>query len=176
MNRQRRQIMIYGGGLIAALGLAPVARSAAIETVEMQGTARGERVRFAPGGLWVAPGTTVRFVNRDPGNSHTTTAYHPNIFDRQRRIPKSAAPWDSDFLLPGESFEIMLTKPGVYDYYCLPHEMAGMVGRIVVGLRDSAGWEGAAKDQGDLSPETLARFLPVDEIIAKERILGEETW
>ena len=25
------------------------------------------------------------------------------------------------------------TVEGVYDYYCVPHEHAGMVGRIVVG-------------------------------------------
>ena len=27
----------------------------------------------------------------------------------------------------------MLTVEGVYDYFCAPHEMAGMVGRIIVG-------------------------------------------
>ncbi|MGK8236557.1 plastocyanin/azurin family copper-binding protein [Roseovarius sp. MS2] len=26
-----------------------------------------------------------------------------------------------------ESFEVTLEVPGVHDYYCLPHEMAGMV-------------------------------------------------
>ena len=26
-----------------------------------------------------------------------------------------------------------LIVPGVYDYYCMPHEAVGMVGRIVVG-------------------------------------------
>ena len=35
--------------------------------------------------------------------------------------------------MPGESFAVELTEPGVYDYYCIPHEHAGMVGRIVVG-------------------------------------------
>ena len=30
-------------------------------------------------------------------------------------------------------FEVTLTVEGVYDYFCLPHEAAGMVGRIVVG-------------------------------------------
>src|SRR5690606_41900168 len=106
--------------------------AAAVEVIEMRGTERGDRVWFAPRGLAVATGTTLRFVNLDKGNSHTATAYHPALFDRRRRIPAGAQPWDSDFLLPDESFEVTLTAPGVYDYYCLPHEMAGMAGRIVV--------------------------------------------
>jgi hypothetical protein len=36
-------------------------------------------------------------------------------------------------LNPGDHFEVVLTVPGVYDYCCLPHEQAGMAGRIVVG-------------------------------------------
>src|SRR5690606_13047344 len=98
-----------------------------------QGTANGSRVWFDPIRLHVLPGQTVRWINRDPGNSHTVTSYHPSIFDRPQRIPDGAAPWDSDYLLPGESFAITFTVEGIYDYYCVPHEHAGMVGRIVVG-------------------------------------------
>src|SRR5207248_347887 len=48
------------------------------------------------------------------------------------RIPEAAIPWDSGFLVNrGDHFEVRLTVPGVYDYYCQPHEAAGMVGRIV---------------------------------------------
>ena len=42
-------------------------------------------------------------------------------------------PWDSKYLLPGKVFEIELTVEGVYDYFCTPHEAAGMVGRLIVG-------------------------------------------
>ncbi len=50
------------------------------------------------------------------------------------RIPKNAAPWDSDYLInPGDTFETILTAKGTYDYFCAPHEAAGMVGRIIVG-------------------------------------------
>ena len=40
---------------------------------------------------------------------------------------------------PGRHFEVTLTVPGVYDYFCAPHEVAGMVGRIVVGRPDRPG-------------------------------------
>lgn len=31
------------------------------------------------------------------------------------------------------TFERVFAVPGVYDYFCKPHELAGMAGRIVVG-------------------------------------------
>lgn len=176
MIRARRRFLMVGGGVIATLGFPRAPLAAQVETVEMKGTARGEHVWFAPTGLAVSPGTTVRFINRDPGNSHTATAYHPDIFDRQRRIPAGAAPWDSGFLLPNESFEVTLTAPGVYDYYCLPHEMAGMVGRVVVGHPGIPGWEGPARNGGDPGSDVLAGLPSVEEIIAQGRIVGEGTW
>ena len=172
MRPTRRQFLALGGGLGAALLLPRTLLAASVEVIEMRGTARGERVWFAPNGLAVAPGTTVRFINRDKGNSHTATAYHPGNFDRLRRIPAAAAPWDTGFLLPDETADVMLEAPGVYDYYCIPHEMAAMVGRIVVGRPGDPGWEDPAPDSGDLDPEVFARLPAVDEIIAQGRILN----
>jgi plastocyanin len=100
--------------------------------IEMRGDALGSEVWFDPVGLYVEPGTTVRWVARE--NVHTTTAYHPRNDRHPLRIPERAVPWDSGFLVhPGDHFDVVLTVPGVYDYYCMPHEAAGMVGRIVVG-------------------------------------------
>lgn len=173
MTLCRRTFLNLGGGTLATLALPTVLRAAPVEVVEMRGTARGERVWFVPQGLAVAIGTTVRFVNHDRGNSHTSTSYHPDIFERKRRIPQAAAPWNSEFLLPDERFEVTLSVPGVYDYYCIPHEMAAMVGRIVVGTPDDAGWEGPSDDTSDITPEVLAAFLPVADILARGRT-GQE--
>lgn len=164
MKLSRR--VLLGGGLAALAGRA----GAAELEIAMRGSARGERVWFSPQGVAVAPGTILRFVNRDPGNSHTSTAYHPDLLDRQRRIPSAAVPWDSDFLLPDQVFEITLTVPGVYDYYCQPHEMAAMVGRIVVGRPGDPGWEGSAPESEDLMPEVLAAFPQVEAILAAGRV------
>jgi plastocyanin len=178
MRSARRQIIALGGGLCAALLLPRALRAASVEVIEMRGTRRGERIWFTPRGLAVAPGTTIRFINRDPGNSHTATAYHPDIFGRKRRIPAAAQPWDSEFLLPDESFEVVLSKPGVYDYYCIPHEMAAMVGRIVVGRPGDPGWEGpAARSPAARSKDVQANvaeaFPAVAHILALGRI-GED--
>lgn len=166
----RRDLMVLGGGGLAALTLPVPALATDIVEIEMRGTPRGERVWFSPQGVAVRPGTTIRWTNRDPGNSHTSTAYGPGDYDRQRRIPGDAELWDSDYLLPDQSFEVTLTAPGVYDYYCLPHEMAGMVGRIVVGTPDDPGWQGAAPDSDDLEPDVLAAFPAVEDIIDQTRV------
>ena len=130
----------------------------------MQGNADGSKVWFDPIGVLVQPGQTIRWTNRDPGNSHTTTAYHPKNADHVRRIPDGAEPWHSDYLLPNETFALTLTVEGVYDYFCIPHEHAGMVGRIIVGR--PAG-PGAQQIEGAV-PEPARRAFPsIEEIMRR---------
>ena len=126
--------------------------------IRMQGDATGAHVGFDPVGLRIRPGQTVRWTNGDAGNSHTATAYHPANFGRPRRIPAAATPWDSDYLLPDDGFDVTLTAEGVYDYYCVPHEHAGMVGRIIVGNPDADAWMQDPGAGGDL-PEVALNGL-----------------
>ena len=139
----RREFLKAGGLALVGFGLVPTRRVAtflgarlrsvaALEVIEMRSDALGSRVWFDPIGLYVEPGATVRWIVRE--NVHTATAYHPRNDNHPLRIPESAVPWDSGFLVnPGDHFDVTLTVPGVYDYYCMPHEAVGMVGRIVVG-------------------------------------------
>ena len=134
MEPTRRDFLRVSGLALVGVGLMPsrLLNAAAPTVIEMRSNALGSRVWFDPIGLYVEPGTTVRWVVRE--NVHTTTAYHPRNDHHSLRIPDRATPWNSGFLVnPGDHFEVTLTVPGVYDYYCAPHEAAGMVGRIVVG-------------------------------------------
>lgn len=164
----RRGLLGLGGGA-AALLLAPPAPAATAAThmIGMRGDATGAHVGFDPVGLRVLPGEVVRWVNADAGNTHTATAYHPANFGRPRRIPAAATPWDSDYLLPDEDFAVTLTAEGVYDYYCVPHEHAGMVGRIVVGNPGADAWMQDPGAAGDLPEVALDGFPPVAEIMEK---------
>lgn len=136
-SSSRREFLKAGGLVVAGVGMAPLfgirlLASPSLQLIQMRSDALGSRVWFDPIGLYVPPGTTVRWIVRE--NVHTTTAYHPKNDNHPLRIPDGAAPWNSGFLVkPGATFDVTLTVPGVYDYYCLPHEAAGMVGRIVVG-------------------------------------------
>jgi len=137
VSLSRRSFLGTGGLVLAGLALPAFAAAEPVD-IRMRGDATGADVWFDPWGLRVAPGATLRWRNDDPGNSHSTTAYHPDNRKHPLRMPEGARPWNSDYLLPGETFEIMLTVPGVYDYFCIPHEMAGMIGRIIVAEPDSA--------------------------------------
>lgn len=131
----------------------------------MGGRSDGSHVWFDPVGLLVQPGQAIRWLNRDRGNAHTATAYHPANFDKPGRIPSAAEPWDSDYLLPGVSFSVTLTQPGVYDYFCIPHEQAGMIGRIVVGRPQANDQRSLGADAGLPEAARLA-FPAVEEIMA----------
>jgi rare lipoprotein A (peptidoglycan hydrolase) len=130
-----RALGIESVGSVDIYRLPPVTASPDGDVVEirMHGTPDGSHAWFDPVGVLVQPGQTIRWVNLDPVYRHTTTAYHPKNSDHSLGIPNEAAPWNSDYLRPNETFSIRVTEEGVYDYFCIPHEKSGMVGRIVVG-------------------------------------------
>lgn len=164
----RRRLVEVGGVALATL-VARGTKSAEARSVvgiDMKGRADGSHVWFDPIGLHILPGDTVRWTNGDAGNSHTATAYHPTFFDRPMRIPADAEPWDSDYLLPEESFSVTFGAEGVYDYYCVPHEHAGMVGRIVVGRPASPKYD-VGRGPAALPEAALAGFPSVEEILEK---------
>lgn len=166
----RRHILRIGGGLLAGLALPRPPLAAEAVEIRMQGNADGSQVWFNPIGLRIKPGQTIRWVNLDPGNSHTATAYHPKNFERPLRIPEGAEPWNSDYLLPNESFSVTLKDEGVYDFFCVPHEHAGMVGRIIVGEPDRSSIDSgpAQAAGGEPIPEIALRAFPsVDEIMRR---------
>jgi len=107
-----------------------------VVTIRMIQSADGSRVYFDPVGVHISPGQMIRWVQES--GYHSTTAYHPSNSNHELRIPEGAEPWDSGILQThapekGSTFEHTFTQEGVYDYFCQPHEAAGMVGRIVVG-------------------------------------------
>ncbi len=168
---QRRQFLATGGLALAGLASSAILRaSAKIVEIGMRSDEDGAKVWFDPIGILIEPGTTIRWVIKE--NVHTVTAYHPDNDDHSLRIPKAAKPWDSDYLVnPGNSFEIELTVPGVYDYYCAPHEQAGMVGRIIVGEPTGPGalpfdyFKSQNPDWEDVPDEAQRAFPSIEEIM-----------
>ncbi len=173
----RRQFLGMGGLGLAALVAPRIARAAAVTEITMRSDARGEHVWFDPVGLLLQPGATVRWVNDSPGNPHTTTAYHPKNAQHSLRIPEKAVPWDSGFLVnPGDHFDVTLHEPGVYDFFCLPHEAAGMVGRLIVGRPGGPGAQpfdyfvGRPEAAGWVAvpPAARATFPSIDAIMTRK--------
>ena len=136
----------------------------------MRSDSSGAVVGFDPVGLLIEPGAMVRWIC--DANVHTATAYSPVNGNHCLRIPQTARPWSSGYLLPGKTFEVTFTVEGVYDYFCIPHEEAGMVGRLIVGRAAGPGplpfdYFKASRKSWLSVPQAAQRAFPGIEAILK---------
>lgn len=165
----RRTLIQAGGAALAGLAMPAIVRATPEPVIiEMRSSEDGGRVGFDPIGILVEPATRIRWIVRE--SVHTATAYHP-ANGKSLRIPQNAEPWDSDYLTnPGDIFEITLTAKGTYDYFCAPHEAAGMVGRIIVG--EPAG-PGAGGFAGQDIPQAAIDGFPDTLAIMENRVIRD---
>lgn len=137
----RRKLLQVGGLWLTGLtlNLSRFAWSSSEEEeieIRMISNPSGTLVAFDPIDLRILPGRRIRWINASD-NVHTSTAYHPANDRHPLRIPSTAKPWDSGYLMyRGDSFSLKLTVEGVYDYYCTPHETAGMLGELLWPSRE----------------------------------------
>ncbi|EMA11213.1 plastocyanin [Haloarcula vallismortis] len=106
-------------------------------TVEMT-----DELAYEPKKIQVEAGTTVTFENVG-SIGHTVTAYEDDIpdgadyfasggFDSLQAAKDGYSNGQEGNIPEGESYEVTLETRGTYEYYCIPHEMNGMVGTIKV--------------------------------------------
>lgn len=90
------------------------------------------RLQFLPDTVRVRAGKTVVWRNTSD-IVHTVTA-DPSLAARPDnvRLPSGAQPFDSGDLVPGAEFRRRFDVAGEYRYVCLPHELAGMIGVVIV--------------------------------------------
>ena len=128
----RRRFTMAGGLAVAGLAVPPRSHAADVFEIHMRNDASRVKSWFDPVGLHIMPGQTIRWILGM--DVHSSAAYHPKNAMHSLRIPERAIPWDSGLLTTkGAHFDHVFTVEGVYDYFCLPHEGDGMVGRIIVG-------------------------------------------
>lgn len=152
---------------------------------------------YQPTGIHVEPGDVVRFVFTTP--DHNVVSYHP-AFGMRRRVPTGAQAFSSPLLgwrpdsiagdqidPPGEgdsdspvpdTWLQSFDTPGVYDILCSPHEVFGMVMRVVVG--DETDTEFETEDPSALpepraGPVGLARATLTDPALQPDNIVENET-
>ncbi|HEX7005132.1 MAG TPA: plastocyanin/azurin family copper-binding protein [Trueperaceae bacterium] len=149
-------------GLLLFSGAAFAQQGGEGEVVEIRMVSEGANFYFDPVGIHVAPGTTIRFINES--GQHSATAYCDGN-GKPQRIPDGAECWNSGILTEaGATFEVTLTEEGVYDYFCIPHEALGMVGRIIVGSADAY----TPPEPTDLMPAAQQALPSVDAILGAE--------
>lgn len=128
---------------------------------------------FDPVGLQVDVGDTVRFQLNSP--HHNVNAYHPGIGYNQR-VPDDVPPFSSPILTPGDYWLYTFDREGVYDYMCAPHEIFGMVGRIVCGSATGPGANPVGEAPGGQRtrpPEFTAALVYQDDAMAPDNIVSQ---
>ncbi|MDZ7701324.1 MAG: plastocyanin/azurin family copper-binding protein [Halobacteriales archaeon] len=113
--------------------------SGSTATVEMT-----DDLVFDPADIEVSAGTTVVWENVG-GVGHSVTAYEDELpdgaayfasggFDSEEAARDNYAVGDADAgdVLGGESYSHTFETAGTYEYFCIPHESAGMVGTVTV--------------------------------------------
>jgi len=82
---------------------------------------------FVPGNLSVAAGEKITFKN--------VAGFPHNIVFDEDEVPEGVnadAISHPGLIDAGEEWTLTLSKAGTYEYYCEPHQGAGMVGKITV--------------------------------------------
>ncbi|MBX0296492.1 plastocyanin/azurin family copper-binding protein [Haloarcula nitratireducens] len=106
-------------------------------TVEMT-----DELTFEPKAIEVTAGTEVTWENVG-SIGHTVTAYEGKIpdgaayfasgdFDSQQAAKDGYGNGQKGNVPKGESYSHTFETKGTYEYYCVPHEMNGMVGTVEV--------------------------------------------
>jgi plastocyanin len=106
---------------------------AALESAAVGATVDMDNMmRFLPDTVRITAGESVRWRN---GSDiiHTVTADPARAeLPASVRLPPGAPTFDSGDMRPGDEFVHVFEHPGVYVYFCVPHERAGMIGVVRV--------------------------------------------
>jgi plastocyanin len=121
--------LAFGLAVGLGMGLTGAAPAAAQETVVVEMT---QQLEFQPATVTISVGDTVEWRN-------TSNLPHTATFDPEQAadagnvvLPEGVDPFGSGNLSGGDSFSHTFETPGRYQYVCLPHEKAGMIGENIV--------------------------------------------
>lgn len=133
---------------------------------------------FEPTGLQIEVGDTVQFNLATP--HHNVNAYHPQLGYTQR-VPDGVPAFSSPVLTQGDYWMYTFDKEGVHDVMCAPHEVFGMVGRIVVGSPTGPGANAVGEAPGGEQarpPEFTAALVLNDPAMQPDAIVeaGSVSW
>lgn len=174
-TRTRRRFLVGATGTALAVGLAGCSSgqseedpdqddSGHVDTAgEVAMTTSDSGTHFEPHVVRIEPGEAVTWVNES--GSHSTTAY-AEANDKPDRIPSEADAWDSGTLSEeGDKYQHTFETEGVYDYYCRPHESAGMLGSVVVGDPHLDDEPGMAEAQSSLPEGAHDKIHELNEMV-----------
>ena len=91
-----------------------------------------DELKYVPQTLTIKVGDTVTW--RNTGKTRHTVTDDPMKARKKEsaRLPDGVQLWDAGYISRGQSWSRKFDVPGQYTYFCIPHELAGMVATIVV--------------------------------------------
>lgn len=90
-------------------------------------------MNFTPDTVRIEVGQTVLWKNSSL-LAHTVTGNpSESTVEGSAKLPEGAKPFNSGMLDPDQRYSHTFTKPGTYQYFCIPHEGAKMYGWVIVG-------------------------------------------
>jgi plastocyanin len=120
---------------------------------------------FSPDEITIAPGDTVTWVNLTD-QVHTSSADPEIATDPSHvQLPEGAETWHSGNIEPDEEYSITFDIPGVYIYFCYPHQDAGMIGTIIVEAEDE---EDADRDDDEQMTDDSATDDAADDGVSDD--------
>jgi len=91
-----------------------------------------DMLKFEPVKITIKAGQTVEWVNASV-LVHTVTADPKLAADQSHvQLPENAAPFNSGNIAPEGVYKHTFTTPGLYRYFCIPHEATNMVAEVLV--------------------------------------------
>lgn len=160
-----------GAGVVAGAAGTATAQDGTTHTVDMT-----DGLVFDPAEISIEPGDTVVWENVG-SIGHTVTAYEDDIpeeaayfasggFDSEQAARDAYPEGD---IGGGDSYEHTFEVEGTYEYFCIPHEGAGMLGTVNVGTGG-----GTPTGGGGLVPQVpeSAQTLVIGALVAGLSVLG----
>ncbi len=124
----RRSFLVLLGIVFPLLfPLSPGIAAGPAATVEMT-----DQMKFVPSQVTIQSGESVQWKNGSH-YVHTVTA-DPAWATRPQnfQLPEGVKAFDSGDIRPGKTYQHKFTVPGIYRYFCIPHQSSGMVGEVTV--------------------------------------------
>ena len=91
-----------------------------------------DQLKFDPETITIKVGDSVTWTTVGAA-PHTSTGDPSKAANAANvSLPDGAEPWDSGMVNEGGEFTYTFEVPGEYKYICIPHELAGMLGTVVV--------------------------------------------
>lgn len=120
---------VTGAGAAAGLTLLAVACGGKSEpTVTIS-----DDLVFHPARLTISVGQKMTWQSKAKTMVHTATCDPTKVANAAHVVrPDGAEAWDSGLIVPGARWSHTFTVAGEYRYSCIPHELAGMFGTIIV--------------------------------------------